>query len=699
MLIALLALSTPLLDGVTEIGAPGIPGPLVVYGEQAQVVIAGKQGKGLEPVVATATFGQGRVVAFGHGGYFGSGTMSAGQTRRLLLNAAAWSRQRPGPVGVHRAGDMAALLRAEGIDAENVDDAALANLDKYSLVVMDPANGAARHAEAIRRYVHGGGGLMIAGLGWGWLQLNPGKGLDEHPCNVIAQGMGIAWADGYLDENSPAGYSASAAPKNVHAYTALQSLRAKNADATVGQTLARAIATLGQGHDFVRQIESVLPSGAAAAPSESAPIRPGDVAKRLRMSLDLVHLRAAAPEAIAAHPAAAGFPGSVPASAATVTRTLSIDLGQPRWHGTGLYAIPGKPIKVSSQDAPDRGLRIRIGAHSDTLWHHDDWKRAPEIAVSVPFRSGERSVVNAFGGLVYIEVPQGAAGTCEIRIEGAVPAPRYVHGQTSLADWRTIRSHPAPWADIESSKIILTVPAEHIRSLDDPSALMDFWDKVADACADLATIPRERRSAERYVADVQISAGYMHAGYPIMTHLDAAPRMVDLAYLSDKNRGGDWGMFHEIGHNHQHPDWTFGGTGEVTVNLFTLYIIETVVGRVPGYHVRWTDQQILETFRKHREAGAPFDKWRSDPFLALTMYVQLQQAFGWDSFKRVFAEYRGLPQNARPKNDGEKRDQWMQRFSRTVGKNLGPFFDAWGVPVSQAAKDSLRDLPVWEFPR
>lgn len=202
---------------------------------------------------------------------------------------------------------------------------------------------------------------------------------------------------------------------------------------------------------------------------------------------------------------------------------------------------------------------------------------------------------------------------------------------------------------------------------------MEYWDRVADACADLATISRERRSPERYVADVQISAGYMHAGYPIMTHLDAAPRMVDLTYLADKTKGGDWGMFHEIGHNHQHPDWTFDGTGEVTVNLFTLYIIETVVGRVPGYHVRWTDDELAEIFRKHRAAGASFDKWKSDPFLALAMYVQMQRAFGWDAFKKVFAEYRDLPQSERPKDDNEKRDQWMVRFSRAVGKNLGPF--------------------------
>lgn len=58
----------------------------------------------------------------------------------------------------------------------------------------------------------------------------------------------------------------------------------------------------------------------------------------------------------------------------------------------------------------------------------------------------------------------------------------------------------------------------------------------------------------------------MHSGYPIMTHLDAAPRMVNLAALRSV---GEWGLFHELGHNHQADAWTFDGTVEVTCNLFS----------------------------------------------------------------------------------------------------------------------------------
>ena len=131
----------------------------------------------------------------------------------------------------------------------------------------------------------------------------------------------------------------------------------------------------------------------------------------------------------------------------------------------------------------------------------------------------------------------------------------------------------------------------------------------------------ERARPERYVADEQISAGYMHSGYPIMTHLDAAPRFVDLARLATE---GDWGMFHEMGHNHQHPDWTFDGTVEVTCNLFSLYLMETVCAKGVG-HPAMAPESIATNRRRYVLEGASFDTWKSKPFTALIMYYELKQ--------------------------------------------------------------------------
>jgi hypothetical protein len=77
------------------------------------------------------------------------------------------------------------------------------------------------------------------------------------------------------------------------------------------------------------------------------------------------------------------------------------------------------------------------------------------------------------------------------------------------------------------------------------------------------------------------------------------------------------------------------------------------------------------------------------------MYAQLYEAFGWEPFDRVFAEYAALGHGEHPRGDNAKRDQWLVRMSKATGKNLGPFFQAWGVPTSEKARDSVKDLPSW----
>ena len=378
------------------------------------------------------------------------------------------------------------------------------------------------------------------------------------------------------------------------------------------------------------------------------------------------------------------------------SRTVAIDTAVPQWHSTGLYAAPGEPIRVSlPPEAVDKGFGVRIGCHTDSLWHHDKWQRAPEISRREPLKLAQTTAANPFGGLIYIDVPDKITpGTLQVTIAGAVEAPHYVHGKTSVLDWKNrIRNHPAPWAELETKKIILSVPSEKIRQLEDPDALMALWDRILDAEADLSTIPHDRRRPERIVPDTQISAGYMHSGYPIMTFLD---RSVEHSLSTAELSQGSWGHFHELGHNHQQGDWTFDGTTEVTCNLYSLYVMETVCGKPPGQgHDAMKPEAVDKRLRGYLGMTDKFPRWKSDPFLALTMYHQLRTGFGWETYKKVFAQYLALPKSERPKNDDEERDQWLVRFSRACGKNLGPFFEAWGVPTTESARQSIADLPGW----
>jgi hypothetical protein len=708
---------TFMLDGVSEIGAPGVPGPLCVFGPKAFPIVVGKAAEGVyAPVVAAVYAGRGRIVAYGHDGYFSAETLAVADTGRLMVNAFRWAagpRVKPdAKIGVRHQPELEAYLNQQGFKTETLDEQTWCkSLGPCAVVYVSSHGLSDDEIAALQDYVAGGGGLVTGGLGWGWQQLNPTKDLrTDHPGNKLLAPAGIVWADGYFSRTSDNGYEIADAPsKLTHAARALDALVAhadgkteltKEEMAQAAWIATNAVRALPPDDKILLQKfrEIARTRSTDAIPSPDKPLKMDQPLARVIVAMQLDAIKDLPPEQVAAHPAAEAFPGAVPKDAVRGSAVVEVDTAVPGWHSTGLYAAPGELVKVGvDEQAAGKGLGVRIGCHTDQIWDADQWRRCPEITRQFPITSAITNAANAFGGLVYIEVPENCTlGTIPVRIGNVVQAPRYVQGKTSIDEWRkAIRNYPGPWAELETSKVILTVPSEYIRKLDSPDELMTFWDRVLDADADLATRPRERKRPERYVTDTQISAGYMHAGYPIMTHLDIAPVLVDKAAILANEHGGIWGLFHEMGHNHQSPDWTFDGTGEVTVNLFTLYVYETVCNRPTGQHPALNGDERAKKLAKYFADGAKFDDWKRDPFLALIMYMQLEEAFGWDAFKNVFAEYGDLPDAERPKTDDEKRDQWMVRFSRQVGRNLGPFFEVWGVPVSDDARAAIADLPDW----
>lgn len=706
-----------LLDGVTEIAAPGVPGLLCVYGPEAVPVIVGAPGQGAvsvdvrAPVVAAARWQDGRVVALGHDGYFVRSTLETADTGSLMMNALHWAAGETAParprIGVAGASELRVWLTETGHDAIEVG-LTPESLRTVDVVAVGLWNQSEPEIEALSTFVRGGGGLVTVSVGWAWARrLYPDRDLvTDHPGNRLLAPVGIQWADDYLSRTTTEGYAVDGQPHGLtHAGVALDA-----AEAHAAGRRALAQPEIDQALDsLIRTARSLPPDDTLLAPrltrladnadwpSEDQPVGRADMIDRLAAAFFVIEHRRTPPESVREHPAAADFPGSVPDDAPRLTRNLTIDTTVPRWHSTGLYAAPGELVTVTVPDAAagSGGFQVRVGAHTDGIWQRSEWKRMPEISRRFPVSETTTLVANAFGGLIYLEVPDDAdLGSIAVRIEGAVAAPRYVLGETDPAAWRNeVRHAPAPWAEIVGRNMIVTTGASEVRGLDDPVAVAETWDRVLDLSAELAAWPASSRSSpERFVVDRQISHGYMHAGYPLMAHLDQQANLVNAERLRSE---GNWGLFHEVGHNHQRGDWTFDGTLDVTVNLFTLYVYEFLCGVPPTERWRGSHLSRAEWMALYDFDDPDFELWKREPFLALIMYAQMQEAFGWEAYRQVFATYRSLSDEERPKNDDEKRDQWLVRFSRQVGRDLGPFFETWGVPTSQAARDSIDDLPVW----
>jgi len=706
-----------LLAGVTELIAPGaIPGPLAVFGEQAQVVVVGKLDGRRLPLAASARFGRGRAVAVGHDGLFSEAALQSPDNALFLTNAARWVLPSPmEAVAVVEKPQVAGVLEKAGIKVVRLTVAQLqSQLESPSFdavilngEVLDGKEGL-RLSQALTVFVRSGGGIIMDSLGWGWLQTHPGQSLAaNHGGNRLFSRFGILWTDGFFEKTGTRGWTAATTGAELlHGRTALTALQ-KHAEGTaplspqdlaqVSLTLTTAVSALPS--DEPRFFPQVIALTKRFASDTAFPVGLDKPVARLKLVLDQSFLRRAPLDRQPAHPSATSFPGSVPTEAPRLNRvSLFLEGSTPEWHGTGLYVPPGAPVTVTiPKELVGKGLAVQVGSHTDTLWDKERWERYPEVSVRRPFTTETLRFASAFGGTLFLDLPKGLPkGRFEVTISGAVAAPRFVRGETLVADWKAgIRSAPGPWAELEGKNLILSVPSAVVRTLDDPEALMAYWDEVSDLAADLYQIPKNRPRPERYSVDKQISAGYMHSGYPIMTYGDdIAQRFVDLAQLRGPKGEPVWGFYHELGHNHQREAWTWDGCGEVTNNLFSVYACEKLNNDRIG-HPALQPEKVRERLAAHLAVGAPYEKWKDDPFLALTLFLQLRDAFGWEPFKKVFAEYEALAPSKLPKTDEQKRDQFMMRFSKAINKNLGPFFSAWGVPTSEGARNQIARLPRW----
>ena len=671
------------------------------------------------PIVAAGRLQTGRVVAFGHDGFFSRGALGTADTGRMMANSFWWVAEDAGEagprIGVVGHPELTAWLTGTGFTAVPVSltPESLGQVDVAALVV---GNQTPAEVETLAAFLRAGGGLVAAAIGWQWTYGSQEPDLiRDQPGNRLLASVGIQWSNDWASDFTDPGFRgvfdvSESPPPLTHAGAALEALEAHLASegtalaepdadqASSSLTLAGACLPLDDTL-FAPRLRAVARANTRAYPwpSEERPLQERDVLARLAGTLFVLAQRSTPADLARAHPAASDFPGRVPSRAPRITRTVAIDTSVPRWHSTGLYAAPGELVTVTMPAAVADGYHVRVGAHTDGIWPRPEWTRMPEITRRFPVTGSTTPVANAFGGLIYIEVPPDAnLGRIDVEIAGAVAAPLFVLGETDLAAWRDeIRHAPAPWAEIAGRNMIVTTDAREVRRLDDPEEVAETWDRILDLSADLAAWPEPRSSPDRFVVDRQISGGYMHAGYPIMAHLDQAENLVDARHLRSE---GNWGFFHEVGHNHQNHDWAFD-TLEVTVNLFTLYVYERLVG-VPVSIRRWrgTHESRAELMALYDFDNPDYELWKRKPFVGLVMYAQMQEAFGWSPYRRVFATYLALPDAERPKSDAEKRDQWLVRFSREVGRNLGPFFEAWGVPTSQEARDSIADLPEWMPP-
>lgn len=667
----------------------------------------------------------GRVVGYTHGSFLKAGPMFEQKSvASLVQNSIRWAGKGSAPkVGLHPGvAELSDSLTEAGFEvsvfrpAEN----GRPEVSVYCLIGHEVLSD--EEIEELSKFLANGKGLVTATTPWAFgekfapfsifpaNQLTDSFGFQFVPSGVASKDL-LAVGSGAASDGAPleTGGALAAVERLIEnragftgSFLTREIERIQSAKSLTGDDLVEFLAGLQRLNEAVGPI----------IPTLENPIVPGeDLLVDAIVELETYFNESAFPGMMYAIPAAADYPGEVPYGAERVEHTLMIDGIYRGWlegrnaagwqakemRPTGIYAPPGEVIKVTMPGKlADEGFEVVIGSYNGHLRNRDKWQRYPDWQISREVRGAVTEASSGLGGLVTIRVPRGAdEEEIPVTIEGGVKAPLYLHGETDLDEWkREIRDYPGPWAELASGRMIVAIPSEYIRNLDDPAAVMEVWDGLIEKSAELVRVDRNDYRAERIVFDRQTSAGAMHSSYPVAAHLDrSALQAVDAHSLKTE---GNWGFFHEYGHNHQHNLWALPGTGETTCNLWSVYLYEEYIGR----NRNETHRAIRPLDRKQRvnayfEGGAKFDpEW--SVWTALETYLMVQEKFGWEPFQAVFEEYNQLDPDERPKGQQEINDQWVIRLSKACGMNLQPFWATWNLPMTELVEKELKELPVWE---
>uniref|UniRef100_G1RLV1 TRPM8 channel associated factor 2 n=1 Tax=Nomascus leucogenys TaxID=61853 RepID=G1RLV1_NOMLE len=692
-----------LLEGISEldIRTGGVPSQLLVHGALAFPLGLDAS---LNCFLAAARYGRGRVVLAAH-----ECLLCAPKMGPFLLNAVRWlARGQTGKVGVNtNLKDLCPLLSEHGLQC-SLEPHLNSDLCVYCCKAYSD-----KEAKQLQEFVAEGGGLLIGGQAWWWASQNPGHcPLAGFPGNVILNCFGLS----ILPQTLKAGCFPVPTPemRSYHFRKALSEFQAilnhENGNleksclaklrvdgAAFLQIPAEGVPAYISLHRLLRKM--LRGSGLPAVSRENPVASDSYEAAMLSLATGLAHSGTDCSQLAqglgtwtcssslypSKHPITVEIDGINPAQwcnlgscnlcllglipgttgtchHARLIFVFLVEMGfhhngnSDCWVSTGLYLLEGQNAEVSlSEAAACAGLRVQIGCHTDDLTKARKLSRAPVVTHQCCMDRTERSVSCLWGGLLYIIVPKGSQlGPVSVTIRGAVPAPYYKLGKTSLEEWkRQMQENLAPWGELATDNIILTVPTTNLQALKDPEPVLRLWDEMMEAVARLAAEPFPFCCPERIVADVQISAGWMHSGYPIMCHLESVKEIINEA---DMRSRGVWGPIHELGHNQQRPP------------------------------------ERERRIKAHLGKGAPLCDW--NVWTALETYLQLQEAFGWEPFTQLFAEYQTL--SHLPKDNTSRMNLWVKKFSEKVKKNLVPFFEAWGWPIQKEVADSLASLPEWQ---
>ncbi len=737
----------------TGYGSPGsIPPhgraafPILIDANKLPMLSAGRYGNG---VSSTA----GRAIAAAHTVFIDT-SATASTTRTLFINSVQWAGKKS-PRSSITVGStdstVRTFLQGQGFAVKALTTGMTTstnNLSGVDVIVVNPHNQdfTASALTQITTFAQNGGGIVFASTPWAldstrfdsWQNILEPYGLTISRSSVSGSSFTVSSTSYPVISSAIPALDALVA--DASGGTTMSLADKQDAAKTVDRVLAER-----PGHpDLIASLETLEDSYGIISVTSTANLNPSNKpVEALLARFQSTKFDAMPATDLFVHPSASDWPGLPSATTPTVSRTFNVNGNVPsdsfmNWGDRGrrietrLYAAPGATLTVTiPSHLINAGLKLEIGCHVDVNFHLSNWRRFPKVTRSVPLNQTVVQTGNVFGGLVWINIPTGASlGSFDVSIAGALEAPSFQLGVDTDEDWNDrLKNLPGAWGVIMTENVAeygntplftIYVSRKHLQNVSSAEAVAQHWKQVMEKADHYMGYAEHRRRGEAALTDIDIVAGYGHAGWPVMMAYGDSDILVNGAV-----QNGDWGFYHEIGHTYQDSfdgAYVFATHGEVCVNLVPALVYTHVHNRTA-----W-DGDVHSTFNA---AGRLTDRtafaalaanqrtWEAACSggrpMAYDFYFNLAEAFDWNTYRtalgRLIAWHRGGADPALDLtglrtdfNQQAKRDRAYIIFCDATGRNLDTYFQRYGLGVaglgydiSATAKNHIatKAYPVW----
>lgn len=376
------------------------------------------------------------------------------------------------------------------------------------------------------------------------------------------------------------------------------------------------------------------------------------------------------------------------------TRILDNSFGPSTNQSTGIYKQMHEAIEIYVDEQTDQRNMSSYTISSMAL---NDYHEGANFGT--PLKKGKNVIAGNVEGIIHIqnETDPTPQGSIHVEIKGGITVPRFILGEMTNQQWRElVNNYPdAPGYELVGDRVLITGSDRSIYLVKDPTKILETQEKVVklhDQTAGLdgsSAIHRNPIDLVQHMRETKDSNYFMYAYYQHTAyHTDTMDALLEPEKLNQ------WGMWHEIGHTYQMNRMDWYDMVEVTVNIYSLRAQKAF-----GQRSRLEeDNTYREMFKYLNQTKKEFDK--QDLWIRLGMFWQLELAFGEDFYPNLHKHYREEQKSL--SSEQVKRQYFVVSASKISGKNLTPFFEQWGIEVTNESKKELAGLPkltkkIWEY--